>query len=538
VALGAVAAFASPRALADPQPGCGDPPPPRVVSSAHFKVWYTDDPAKTGYVSETQAGSVLAAAERAYASYSAAGFPTPAVMGSGKTEYTLIDLSPWKLAGIYCIGGAFIDTKSVTGSDMEFQMGMEVFAQITLKITVPQNWLLNGTAAWASWRVLGYPGGSISDIGPFDMALDCDSASDKVNCSSVGYENLGASRWPFYEYLTEKYGPLFIINVFNATAAAGGDGLVGLQNALIAKGTTLGAEYGAYASKLLYGGWTATTLNAATIPVSGTTVLTGASSGAIPPQLFGVNHLATKYVEIDRGDGDGSHACYAATLTLNVKIPAGVTSQPTFYWTGGGSSPVALTISGTDATTTVPWDTCKWTSKGFLSLPNTSNVDGQSFAVSGSLAVDFSTPVTAAAPPSPSSPYGPVVDASSVSLVPAVSLAGSKVIKLKSDDTELKLALQSSGEGSVRVTLASTTLGTVPVSTGGNALRFTLPKDWLLSQRRSAGVASTLTLTPIAPDGKTTGASITRSVSVEPSAVAPKRTVKKTSLQKRHVRKK
>ena len=53
------------------------------------------------------------------------------------------------------------------------------------------------------------------------------------------------------------------------------------------------------------GGWSATVLNAATIPVSGTPINTGATTGAIPTQSFGVNHLATKFVEIDRGDGDG-----------------------------------------------------------------------------------------------------------------------------------------------------------------------------------------------------------------------------------------
>src|SRR6185312_15643510 len=48
--------------------------------------------------------------------------------------------------------------------------------------------------------------------------------------------------WPFYEYLSERFGPLFIMNVFAAAQSAGGDGLTGIQNALTAKGTTLVAD--------------------------------------------------------------------------------------------------------------------------------------------------------------------------------------------------------------------------------------------------------------------------------------------------------
>lgn len=521
-----MAAFAAPRALGAPaQPPCSNPSPPRVVTSTHFSVYYDDDPVAPNYVNEMQAGAVLAAAERAYASYIAAGFPKPAVVSaSGKTEFDLLDLSPWKLAGIYCIGGAFVDAKEATGANMEFQMGVQVFAQIALSLVDPELWLLNGTSAWASWRALGYPATSIADIGPFDMPLTCDSAADKANCSKVGFENLGASRWPFYEYLAEKFGPLFIIDVLKAAATVAGDGLKGLQKALTAKGTTLGAEYGAYAAKLLYGGWTATSLNAATIPVSGTKIQTGISSGAIPSQSFGVNHLATRYVEINRGDGAGDHACYAAVLTLNVQIPTGVTSQPTFYWNAGGSVPVALTVSGSTATTTVPWDTCAWQSKGYLSLPNTSLVDGTSFVVSGTLAVDFTSPATAATPPAPATPYGQVIPVSSLGVAPTISLFGPELLKLSAQDAQVRLIVQSGGEGTVNASIGSLVLGTAALIPGGNDLRFPIPKELLLGLRRSAS-SSVLTLTPVSPDGKTTGTAVTRTISLAPAAAPAKKTV-------------
>jgi hypothetical protein len=526
IVLACLAGFASSRALAIPLPSC-TPALPQTIASAHFRVSYSDDPQVAGFLTQVQAGTVLAAAERSYASYVSSGFPTPAVGGSGKTELYVMDLTPYGLSAMYCNGSVVEDTKTVTGSSMPYSVGSDVFTQVTSGIGSAPQWLVDGTAAWASWRALGYPADSIGDLGPFDMALDCASAYDKVNCSIKGYENLGASRWPFYEFLTERFGPLFVVDIFTASQAAGGNGLLGLQNALVAKGTTLTAEYGAYAAKLLTGGWTATTLSTAVIPVSGTSIQTGISSGAIPTQSFGVNHLATKYVEIDRGDGSGDHACYAATLTLSVKIPAGVTSQPTFYWSGGGSAPVALTVGNNVATTTVPWDTCAWKTKGYLALPNTSLVDGTSFVVSGTLNVDFLVPVTSALPPAQTSQYGPVVDAATFSTAPVLSLFGPQLLQLAANEVSLRLIVQSSGEGSVSATIGSVAIGTRPLRPGGNDLRFPLPAGLLTRTLSQSNGGLVLTLTPLALDGTTTGAVVTKDVVVaavkQPAKKAPAR---------------
>jgi hypothetical protein len=469
----------------------------------------------TDYLGQTQAGVILAAAERAWSSYvNDMGFAAPAVESSGKTEFYIADLSTQQLSAIYCAGAAQLDVTTVNGAQAEYTISATIFNEIEFGLTPlgTSQWLMNGAAGWATWHALGYPAGSTSGLGPYDMSLDCNSATDKANCQkNNGYVNLGDSRWPFYEYLVEKFGNSIITDIF--TAANGTTALTALSNALSAKGTTLSAEYGSYAAKLLTGGWTATPLNAATIPVSGSAILTGASTGAIPSQSFGVNHLATKFVEIDRGDGAGDHACYEATLKLDVQIPAGVTSQPTFYWSGGGSSPVPLAISGSTATATVPWDTCKWSSKGFLSLPNTSLSNGTSFAVSGKLTVDFTKPAAAATPPAQSSQYGGTVDASTLSTVPELSLFGPSILKLASGDKVLRLIVHSDGDGSASFALGSTKLGSVAVRAGGNDIRVALPTSLLQTLRRSAGTF-VLSMTPIAPDGTTAGAAQTRKVLV------------------------
>ena len=518
IGIAALCAFGATQSFAASQlPPCpfNYPPspavPPDSLQSTHFIVYYTVDPTVSGSITQTQAGAILAAAERAYASYTADGFPAPAVQaGSGKTEFDVTDLGQWNVSSVYCHGAADVNFTDVTGADMPYVIGFDVFTQVEFSLGGGPDWLANGAAAWASWRALGYPATSIADIGPFSISLDCTSLFNNEilnNCSQNGYEDVGESRWPFYEYLSETYGPLFIANVFSA----------GLQNALAAKGSSLAAAYAAYAAKLLTGGWTATALDAATIPVDATKIQAGSSTGAIPTASFGINHLATTFVEIDRGDGDGSHQCYAATLTLNVQIPAGVTSQPTFYWAGGGSQPVPLTVSGNTATATVPWDTCLWKSSGYLSLPNTSFVDGTSFVVSGTLNVDFTTPATAALPPALASQFGQVINASSFSSAPGISLFGPKVTTLTGTDSTLDVVVSSDGEGTMKVALGSLTLGTMDLAAGTDKHEFTLSSGALAALQLAGAAGLPLTLTPIGTNG-VKGTAVTGSVVLVPTA--------------------
>lgn len=522
--LGAVAAFAAPHASALPPPSCA-PGGSQSVSSAHFKVYYNDDPQQPDYFSQPQAGTILATAERAYSSFvGELGFPAPAVGSSGKTEFYIADLSTWKLGVYFCYGTADLDAKAVVGGAGDYEVASTVFDEVEYGVAPggAQTWLMNGFAGWAAWHSLDYPSDSIADIGPFDASLDCDSAVDMANCSKIGFENLGESRWPFYEYLVERFGNTFAQDVFTAVQADLGFGLAGLSDAIAAKGSTLSTEYGNYAAKLLTGGWTATPLNAASIPVSGSPIQTGASSGAIPTTSYGVNHLATKFVEIDRGDGDGSHACYEATLSLKVQIPAGVTTQPTFYWAAGGSAPVPLAISGSSATATVPWDTCKWSSKGYLSLPNTSMIDGTSFTVSGTLTVNFGEPATASTPPGQTVQYGGTTDTASLADLPDLSLFGPELLTIDRTDTRLRLIVESSGDGFATFSLGGTSLGTVAVRAGGNDVRLALPQAILRSLRRSASTM-TLSMTPIAANGTTTGSAITRKVEITGTAKPTKK---------------
>lgn len=511
-------------------------PGPSSVSSAHFDVWYSGDPTSADYITETQAGDLAAIAEQAFNQYAALGFPAPEVdPWTGKVEIYVASLSAYGLSSYGCDGSFYFDSGTIGTANETISVDWDIFAQVETWIGygAGDEWMTQATAQWAAAKINGFPVSTITDIGPFEMSLDCwDPTFGSSKCSKNGYENLGLSRWPFYEYLAERFGTGFILEMLQDGSTAG-DALTGLQNALAAHGTSLSAEFSGYAAKLIGGSWTATTLNAATIPISGSVVQTGATTADIPQQTFSVNHLATRYVEFDRGDGSSAHACYAATLKIVVQIPSGVTSQPTFYWNSGASSPVPLTVAGSTATATVPWDTCSWSSHGLLALPNgTTNVNAANFVVSGTLTVDFSTPASSSNPPAPTSQYGTPVAAGSFSAAPPVSILGPAKVFLAQDATSIRVAVYSGGDGTLKVTLGSYSLGSMDLAAGTNAHTFTLPSG-ALNAISSAGAAGlTLTLTPTS--GNATGTAVTQKVGIgDPTSLTAKKTAKAKAAKRK-----
>jgi len=530
--LAAVAATAVPRAHAAPPP----PPPcfpdsaqqnavnsttppstgPNVLSTAHFDVWYNSDPTASNYMTQTQAGDLAAFAEQAYSAYTAQGFPAPLVDGStGKSEIYVIDLKTYQLASLVCYGSFYYDSNEIGQSDEEVTAGWDVFTLVEESVGGADPWFGQAASEWAAARLAGYPPSVASDVGPFEMSIDCFDPNYDVGmaeCSKNGYEDLALSRWPFEEYLAEKFGTSFILEALRDGVSAG-DSMTGLENALAAHGTSLAAEYDAYTTKLMVGGWTALDLDSITIPISGNAILTGTTTGDTASQSFSVDHLATRFVEFDRGGGSGANACYAAKLTVNVQLPAGVTTQPVFYWNGTSSSPVPLTINGNTATTTVPWDTCQWSNKALLSLPNaTTNVDGATFVVSAHLAVDFTTPASSALPPAQVSQYGSPVNASTYPSTPDLSLYGPAVISVGSNDTTLQVSFSSTGNGNCKVTLGDTSLGSFDLYPGADTHAFTLSSSVQKTLQQAGSGGLTLTLTPFSPDGSVKGTAIKRTV--------------------------
>ena len=115
---------------------------------------------------------------------------------------------------------------------------------------LPDYWLLEGSAEWMGFRVDHYDPSFGIDLGPSDMALDCrDPLGDNMCDLTDDYKNNGYSRWPFFEYLVEKYG--VVVHPRHLHAGRSGrarrrPSMSAIAAALAAKGTTLEDTYNAW----------------------------------------------------------------------------------------------------------------------------------------------------------------------------------------------------------------------------------------------------------------------------------------------------
>ena len=528
---------------------------PHCVMTQHFQIWYTSDPGDTAYTTFTQASDLAALYERVYATEIGYGYPAPADDGDGRIDVYVTTLSspmlgfaPADNAGTPSSGLIKIDAGQLGAPSEVHVLAHELFhlIQYTSWVSHAQtdDWLFEGSAEWMGAHVSGFKESDIMTLGPSDMPLDCRENlvfnPPFQKCNPDLYVENGYSRWPFFEYLAQRFGVTFMHDVF-VQGGAGGTATAAIQSALLARGTNLNDVYDDW-STVQMTGYGISNLDAVK-PTAYASIETGASStpstSPTPSVDVNVDHLATRYVEFMRDTNDSSAPCFAATLSLSVKIPAGTLSKPTFYWDGPGSSAVPLSISGNVASASIPWDTCTWAgNNGYLALPNAStNVDTADFHVTYSLAVRTNEPATSKLPPAASNPFGPVLDAATAALAPSITVFGPELLKLSSAAQQIRLIVESSGEGSVAAALGSVALGSSALRPGENDLRFAVPANLLTSLRRSALAGATvLTLTPSSPDGKTTGIAFSQKISITPAAnkapVTRKKPVRVTSKKK------
>ena len=496
------------------------PGQPTELQSAHFNIWYQNDSTKNDYATETQAGDLAAFAEASYSALTALGFPPPVTGTSGKVDVSIVvppGSATWH--SMTCHGSGLVNVTELGAQDEAYVMGFLVFELMQANTWEPDPgnaWALQGAAAWASFKTLGYPGAGTSDLGPPDISLDCYDATGGQKCSKVAFENDGESRWPFYEFLAQRFGPSFITRVMHYGASAN-SALQGLQDALSTENQTLANVFTDFTVHQMTGGWGIASLDNVVPTVTGAPLFTGAVTADLGGRVVSVDHLAARYVEFDRGDGSAGHPCFAAALTINVALPLGLSVRPYFFWNVKGSSPVALSLNGNSATTTVPWDTCLWPSnRGYLALPNpatTSAFNSVNYTITSHLTVDTSTQVNVVGPPSPVPVWGQVVPVPTVDGVPTISVFGPELLRVSAKDRVIRLIVQSSGPGVLQATLGSTLLGNGSLRAGNNDLRFAVPASLLAALRRSASVANTLTLTPVASNGAT-GQAVTRHVTI------------------------
>src|SRR4051812_19801670 len=522
-----------------------------TLTGKHFQVHYSRDNrdtlCPTRYIDQQTAGDILGWAERAYAKYIAWGYPAPTqdTDGNGLIEisadeldvalpgcitYGVIDPSiPKEHDGSLSRWDAVVNPVAPMGAN-EIHLNATDLRGVKLHVVAHEvfhlfsraidpgvdQWLDEATAEWASVRtaqdVLG------EEINP-DRTLDCVGSE----CGDSDFDRNGYPGWMLIEYLAERYGDASVKSVWDQVAAnPGAPGTADLA-AVLPAGTSLARFFNDYTTARMAGGFTLPLLARGT-PLPFARIPLEQTSASLPATTVAVNHLAVRYLTFGHGKNDG--ACFEASLTLNVAIPAGVESYPTYYAGTKGATAEPLTVSGSTASITVPWNTCAASPDAYLSLPNdTLGLDGREFAVTGSVAVDFDKPANPTAPPPGAHVIGTPIPTPTSDPAPTLKIYAPEVLRVSSKTRLLRFVVFSSGAGKLGATLGSTGLGSASLRTGNNDIRFVLPSR-LFKSLRTKSSSNVLSLTSQSPTGAK-GATFTRKVLVQSAAKAKKKKARK-----------
>jgi len=533
--LAAGLAVGVPRASAtDPFPTTG------IVALANdnFTVHYTRADASTdcaNFITQETAGDVLGMLDRARSFYIAMGYPAPVEDSDTQVHVSIDDFAnvcvpygaiPFGTPLPFDRWDALVAPIAVPGADdihlNSAKDGLtypviahEVFHLIedAMAPGVDQ-WLQEGTAAWAAVRANSAAGGVEKNPG---RTMDCVGSE----CGDSEFEKNGYAGWMLFEYLAERYGDGKVKAVWDQAqanpAAAGTTDLA----AVLPSGTSLASFFNDYTTARLVGSFTFAPL-AGALPAAYATVPVGVTSGTLPRADVAVNHLAVRYLTFSHGS-DPALACFVATLTLKVTIPASVVSTPVYYANTNDALAQPLVVSGSTASISVPWNTCAGSPDAYLSLPNDSlGADGREFVVSGSVSVDLTKPAAPSSPPSPAHVIGTPIAVPTGDPAPTLKLYAPEVIRVSTKTRVLRFVVFSSGEGKLGAVLGSTGLGSAALRGGNNDIRFVLPTQ-IFKALRTKSAANLLVLTSQSPIGAK-GATFTRHVLVQ---APPKPTKKK-----------
>jgi hypothetical protein len=529
---GGLTAFVPRAAATDPFPI----PPVATLSSAHFMVHYSgndQDSTCTNFITQQQAGDLLAMFEEAYRQFvGVMGYPGPVDDGDGKVDVSVDDFTnvcvpygtiPPTTPLPYDRWDAIVAPNGTPGSDdihlnvttgRTFHIVSHELFHLLEDAIAPgtDQWLREGTAEWATVRADLASGGDESNT---DRTSDCVGAE----CGDTDFDKNGYPGWMLFEYLAERYGDAKVRAVWDQ-AAISGPGTPGTTIVAAVLPSSLSTFFNDYTTARMTGSFTSPVL-AGTLPAAYAVLDVPETSGAVPGGGVAVNHLAVRYIALSHGTSTGP--CYQASLTLNVTIPSGVQSTPTYYANTKGATAQPLTVSGSTATITVPWNTCTGSPDAYLSVPNASlGQDGQLFTVSGSVTVDKTKPATATEPPPGAHVIGSVISAPTSDPAPLLQVYAPELVRVSAKTRLLRLAVFSSGDGKLQALLGSINLGTAALRSGNNDIRFVLPKQ-LFNSLRTKSVTNVLHLTSMSAGGSK-GATFTRRVLVQtPQKPKPKR---------------
>src|SRR4051795_10174989 len=376
------------------------------LSNDNFTVNYNGDDTTancSNTITEEQAGTILGMLDRARSFYANMGWPAPA---SG-IQVSIDDFaadgcapfgnpSPAGVATPLSRWNAFIESGNIhldahTGLTYHI-IAHEIFHLVEDSMAPGvDRWLQEGTAEWAAVRADKAAGGEEKNP---DRTLDCVGS----RCGDTNFDQNGYPGWMLFEYLAERYGDSKVKAVWDQAAANPLPLGTTDFSAVLPAGTSLGSFFNDYTTARMTGAFTLPAL-VGSRPEVYAEIPVGTISGALPETPVAVNHLAVRYVTLLHGS-DPTLPCFAARLTVNVAIPPGVASAPTYYANTTTAVAQPLTVTGSTATITVPWNTCAGSPNAYLSLPNdTLDLDGREFTVNGKVTVDTTSPAAPTAPP-------------------------------------------------------------------------------------------------------------------------------------------
>ena len=248
-------------------------------------------------------------------------------------------------------------------------------------------------------------------------------------------------------------------------------------------------------------------------PITERTVSTGVTTGALPVQKVPVNHLAARYLKLQRG-ASAAAVCHAATLSLTVGLPAGINAKPSFFSRSLGAVAVPLSVNGNTATLAVPGHVLRRLRR----LPVAAEPESQrGRARLRRQRFTQRRHHEARHTAGPAEPLwtGPTVAGPSGEVAPSILVFGAQIVRVPTATRAVRLIVFSSGPGKLQAALGSSPLRTFALRAGNNDVRFRLPASAVKALRKtaSARAASVLRLTSFSTDGAK-GATVTRKLTV------------------------
>lgn len=529
----ALALLASCLALGVPRASAIDPFPldgHMTLSNANFTVHYFGNDRDTtcgNFITEQRAGDILGMLDRARTYFSSlAGFPvlasgvhvsiddfTTGCIETGSIPFGVPSpLDRWD-AFVEPLGGGVDNIHLDAHSGLTYPViAHEVFHLIEDSMAPgTDQWLQEATAEWAAVRANNAAGGT--ENAP-DRTLDCVGS----RCGDSEYDKNGYPGWMLIEYLAERYNDAKVKAVWDQAAA--NPGALGTTDLAAVLDVPLATFYNDFANKRLKGDFTFPPL-AAALPATIDGFTVGNADHTSDPLNIAVNHLAARYIYLRHPTEDAP--CFEASLTVSVTIPAGVVSYPAYYAGTAGANVQPLTVSGSNASIAVPWNTCAGSPDALVSLPNDSlNLDGREFSIRITVKVDFTKPAAPTSPPPGAHVIGTPIAAPTSDPAPTLKIYAPEVLRVSTKTRLLRFVVFASGDGKLQAALGSTGLGSADLRGGNNDVRFVLPTQLFQSLRKKQS-SNLLQLTSVSTTGAK-GASFTRRVVVQ---TPPKKKPKK-----------